>query len=222
MTMPACPCVIFFNFWWLIFGLKLLWNMKCNRKKVSFEALSCFVKKKFPFKSIENSVLKTKKVCVTLRRPPPPLSVTYYLNDPLNRFYCHIHLSHNSLITIELNDFRCNLSFGAQKWLLKIWFNKFTKYNLCTLDHSGRPRNNRWFVVLRRMWRHHCHSLSYFSTESFCCRWIRIGDWGSESGWRLLRSSRSRYRFAADSKWNGCNLKLVCLVRYLNLYWCTK
>ncbi len=36
---PALPpCETFFNFWWLIFRLKLLWNIKCIRKKVSFDA----------------------------------------------------------------------------------------------------------------------------------------------------------------------------------------
>ncbi len=82
---PPPPRVTFFNFWWLIFRPKLLWNMKWIRKIVSFETLSCILTKKFTSKSIKNSVSRAKNVCVTLRRrpPPPPPRVTYYLNDPL-------------------------------------------------------------------------------------------------------------------------------------------
>ncbi len=55
------------------------------RKKVSFEALSCFVTTSFPSKSIRNIVSKSKEVGVTLCRthPPTPPRVTYFLNDPL-------------------------------------------------------------------------------------------------------------------------------------------
>ncbi len=70
---PPPPCVTFFNFWWLIFRPKLLWNIELIQNKVTIEALSCFVTKSFPSKSIKNSVSKSRKRrCDTSLNPPPP------------------------------------------------------------------------------------------------------------------------------------------------------
>ncbi len=73
---PPLPRVTFFNFWWLIFRPKLLWNIEWVQNKVSIEALSCFVTKRFPSKSIKNSVSKSKKRRCDTSLTPPPLRVS--------------------------------------------------------------------------------------------------------------------------------------------------
>ncbi len=76
------PRVTFFSFKSLIFKPKLSQKIKWNRKKVSFEALSCPEKRIFTSFGIKNRVLKSKKSVCDISATPPPLSVTYYLNDP--------------------------------------------------------------------------------------------------------------------------------------------
>ncbi len=71
-TWPPPLCDIF-NFWWLIFRPRLLWNIEWIQNKVSIDALSCFVTKIFPSKDIKNSVLKSKKEVWHFVEPPPPL-----------------------------------------------------------------------------------------------------------------------------------------------------
>ncbi len=77
---PPPSCAIFLV---LIpyFRPKLLWNIKCFKKKVFFEALSCHVTKCFTSKSIKDST--SKKGCVTFC-PPPNSECHVFFEWPLN------------------------------------------------------------------------------------------------------------------------------------------
>ncbi len=94
----------FFNFWWLIFRPKLLWNIEWIQNKVSIEALSCFVTTNFSSKSIKICVLKSKK-----RRCDTPLP-----------FECHVlfewpHITRNLLIVNRMRNVSVNGSRRKRK-----------------------------------------------------------------------------------------------------------
>ncbi len=100
------PRVTFFNFWWLIFRPKMLWNIKWIRNKVSLKALSCFLTKSFTFKSIKNCVLKSKKKYVWHFVYPPHIiwKAPYCGKLPrwYNSFFSTLFFYHYHDITVNV------------------------------------------------------------------------------------------------------------------------